>query len=499
MSFANLRKPGTLQNLKRPGFAAVVTVLILAEVVSAFELSMMYVTLPTLIREFHVDASTVAWVVTAYLLVSASAGVMGGRFGDMYGRRKVMVIVLLIACAGSVVSLIGGSLGMIILGRAIQGTAGALMGLAFGLAREHMAKERIPVGVSMIGASALIAGAGGALIAGIMIQLFSWHLIFIFSAVLAVISAVAIMAVIPRDTLIPSKDKPDYLGAVLLPIAVSAILLALSNVSKTGFGSVEFLGLMSVGIAVAAVWVWWELRIESPIVNLRMFKNRQIALVMTATMLAALGPIGGMSVPTQMVLQYPPSMGFGLGFTPAAAGIFSALTAVVGYLFSPLGGKLAFRFGARSVFIGGLTLMALVIPVILLTYGNVVAFCLAMALNGIGISLTFGALPNVLIEAIPETHTSETAGTNTMVRNIGQSAATAIGAIILASYQNPETTVVAQGGISASFVFVLVFAVLAVAVALLLKRRPVQWVPETMQERAIRRGTPATEPIMATN
>jgi len=76
MSFANLRKSGTLQHLKKPGFAAVAAVLILAEVVSAFELSMMYVTLPTLIREFHVDASTVAWVVTAYLLVSASAGVM---------------------------------------------------------------------------------------------------------------------------------------------------------------------------------------------------------------------------------------------------------------------------------------------------------------------------------------------------------------------------------------------------------------------------------------
>lgn len=497
MSFANLRRTGTLKTLQRPGFAAVVTVLILAEVVSAFELSMMYVTLPTLIKEFQVDASTVAWVVTAYLLVSASAGVMGGRFGDMYGRRKVMIIVLIIAFAGSLLSLVGGSLGMIILGRAVQGTAGALMGLAFGLAREHMAKERIPVGVSMIGASALIAGAGGALIAGIMIQVSSWHLIFIFSAILALVAAAAIVAVIPRDTVVPSKEKPDYLGAVLLPVAVSAILLALSGVSKTGFGSVEFLGLMTAGLVIAVAWVWWELRVESPIVNLRMFKNRQLALVMTATILAALGPIGGMSVPSQMIMQYPTALGFGLGFTPATAGIFSALTAVVGYLFSPLGGKLAFRFGARSVFIAGLALMAIAIPTILLTYGNVVAFCLAMALNGIGIALTYGALPNVLIEAIPETHTSETAGTNTMVRNIGQSAATAIGAIILASYQDPKTTIVAQGGISASLVIVLVFAVLAVVVALLLKRHPVQWVPETQQERTLRRGTPAEVPAMA--
>lgn len=490
-------KATTARSLKRPGFAAVVSVLILAEIVSAFELSMMYVTLPTLIKEFQVDANTVAWVVTAYLLVSASAGVMGGRFGDMYGRRKVMIVVLAIAGAGSLVSLIGGSLGMIILGRAIQGVAGAVMGLAFGMAREHLGKERIPVGVSMIGASALIAGAGGAFIAGFMIDSYSWHGIFAFAAILALLAAIAIWLVIPRDDVVATTEKPDYLGSLLLPIAVSAILLGLSSSSKAGFASVQFIGLMGVGIAVTAVWIWWELRVESPIVNLRMFKNRQIALVMTATILAAIGPIGGMAVPSQMVLQYPTAVGFGLGFTATAAGVFSCLTALLGYFFSPLGGKLAFRYGARSVFIAGLVLMALVIPIILLSFGNVVVFVIAMSLNGIGISLTYGALPNVLIEAVPVTHTSETAGTNTMVRNVGQSTATAIGAYILASHQDPTTTVVAQQGITSAFVFVLVFAVLSVAVALMMSRNPVQWVPETLAERDARRGTPGRSTVQA--
>lgn len=219
------RQATLIKQLKKPGFAAVVVVLILAEIVSAFELSMMYVTLPTLITEFQVDANTVAWVVTAYLLVSASAGVMGGRFGDLYGRRKVLVIVLAIAGVGSLISLLGGTLGMIILGRAIQGTAGAVMGLAFGLAREHLDEERVPVGVSMIGASALIAGAAGAFIAGFMIDAYSWHGIFAFAAILAAIAIVTILIVIPRDTTAPTTEKPDYIGALLLPIAVSAILL----------------------------------------------------------------------------------------------------------------------------------------------------------------------------------------------------------------------------------------------------------------------------------
>lgn len=477
--------------LRRPGFAAIVIVLILAEIVSAFELSMMYVTLPTLIKEFHVDAGTVAWVVTAYLLVSASAGVMGGRFGDMYGRRKVLVVVLIVSGAGSLVSLIGGTLGMIIVGRAIQGVAGAVMGLAFGLAREHLAQERVPVGVSMIGASALIAGAGGAFFAGFMIDAYSWHGIFAFAAVLAVVAAVAVVLVIPKDNVTATTEKPDYMGALLLPVAASAILLGLSISSKKGFGSLEFIGLMAVGVIVTILWVWWELRTESPIVNLRMFKNRQIALVMTATVLAAVGPIGGMAVPSQMVMQYPTAVPFGLGFTATAAGLFSCLTALVGYFFSPLGGIIAHRYGARTVFIAGLASMTCVIPIILMSYGNMAMFIVAMGLNSIGISLTYGALPNILIEAVPASHTSETAGTNTMVRNMGQSTATAIGAYILASHQDPTTTMVAQAGITSAFVFVLVFAVLSVLVALLLKRTPVPWVPETVKERDARRGKTA--------
>ena len=477
------------RTLKRPGFAPVIMVLVLAEIVSAFELSMMYVTLPTLIRDFQVDANTVAWVVTAYLLVSASAGVLGGRFGDLYGRRKVLIIVLVVAGIGSLVSLIGGSLGMIILGRAIQGVTGAVLGLAFGLAREHLEEKRVPVGISMVGASALIAGAGGALIAGFMIDAFSWHGIFVFAAVLSVLAAAGISMVIPRDTVVPTRERPDYLGAVLLPVAVSAILLGFSGASKTGFASTSFIALISVGAAAAAVWAWWELRVESPIVNLRMFKNRQVALVMTATVLAAVGPLGGGNVPAQMIMQAPASLGYGLGFSPTGAGVLISSTLLVGYLFSPLGGKLAFRCGARIVFIAGLALVALVIPMILLTYGSTELFFIAMVLNSTGISLAYGALPNLLIEVVPQTHTSETAGTNTMIRNVGQSAAVAIGAYILASHTDPATAAVDREGISAAFIFVFVFAALSVAAALMLRRSPAQWVPETAGERDIRRGT----------
>lgn len=462
-----------------PGFVAVVAVLVLTEIVSAFELSMMYVTLPTLMADFHVDANAVAWVVTIYLLVSASAALLGGRFGDLYGRRRVMVVVLALAAIGSLISLVGSSLEMIILGRGIQGAAGAVMGLAFGLAREHLDEKRLPVGVSMIGASALIAGAGGALIAGLMIDSFSWHGIFLFAGVLAVLAVIAVLVVIPKDK--PretTSGRLDIAGALLLPLGASGILLGLSNSAKAGWASLGGGGLLIAGLVIVAVWVWWELHSQRPIVNLKMFKNRQIALVMTATFLAAVGPIGGMSVPSQYVLQYPVEMGFGLGFSAAAAGLFSGGTALLGYFFSPLGGKLAQVFNARFVFITGLLLMLAAVATIMFTLGNMLVFLVAMSVNAVGIALTFGALPNVLIEAVPETHTSESAGTNTMVRNIGQSVATAVGAYLLARHQDPVTTAVGEQGVFEAFGFVAVFGLAALVIAFMLSRTPKVWVPQ---------------------
>ncbi|MFY9679026.1 MFS transporter [Glutamicibacter protophormiae] len=462
-----------------PGFVAVVAVLVLTEIVAAFELSMMYVTLPTLMADFQVDANAVAWVVTIYLLVSASAALLGGRFGDLYGRRRVMVVVLMLAAAGSLISLVGNSLEMIILGRGIQGAAGAVMGLAFGLAREHLEEKRLPVGVSMIGASALIAGAGGALIAGLMIDSFSWHGIFLFAGVLAVLAVIAVLVVLPKDK--PhgtSMGRMDIAGALLLPLGASGILLGLSNSAKAGWGSLAGGGLLLAGLVIVAVWVWWELHSQRPIVNLKMFKNRQIALVMTATFLAAVGPIGGMSVPSQYVLQYPVEMGFGLGFSASAAGLFSGGTALLGYFFSPLGGRLAQKFNARFVFIIGLLLMVLAVATIMFTLGNMMVFLVAMSVNAVGIALTFGALPNVLIEAVPESHTSESAGTNTMVRNIGQSVATAIGAYLLARHQDPVTTAVGERGVFEAFAFVAVFGAAALITAFLLSRTPKVWVPQ---------------------
>lgn len=461
------------------GFALILSVLILAEVVSAFELSMMYVALPTLIRDFQTDASTVAWVVTAYLLVSASCAALGGRLGDMYGRRRVMLVVLALATIGSVVSLIGGSLAMVILGRGIQGATGAVMPLAFGLARQHLRGPKVSVGLSMIGSSALIAGALGALVAGLVIDAFTWHAIFVCAAVLGVAGFLAVWAVIPRDPRVSVTERVDIVGAILLPVAVTGLLMGISVVGKAGPGSASFLVPMAVALAVGAVWVWWELRVPSPIVNVRMLANRHIALTVVVTFVAAIGPVGGSGMVQSMLAQYPasPVTQVGLGLTPGQAGAISAVAALLGFLASPIGGVLSRTLGGRFTFALGVVLLTLPAVGMLLTYGSLPLYIVLATIQALGISLFYGALPNVLFEAVPESHSSEATGTNTMIRNVGQSTAAAIVAAVLASNADPKTHLTSTQGFSGALIMLAVLGTVAFVLALFLRRSPEQWVP----------------------
>lgn len=137
----------------------IVAVLIAVEIISAFETSMMYAALPTFTQVFSTDSSAVGWTVTSFLLVAAASAAVCGRLGDMYGRERVLIVVLICAAAGSIISMAFGSLWAIIIGRAIQGVAGAILPLCIGLAREHLPAKKVPMAIALISGSAVAAGA----------------------------------------------------------------------------------------------------------------------------------------------------------------------------------------------------------------------------------------------------------------------------------------------------------------------------------------------------
>ncbi|MCS5721835.1 MFS transporter [Herbiconiux sp. CPCC 203406] len=438
---------------------------------SAFESSMVYVALPSLIGVFDVGADQIAWTVTVYLLVSASSAALGGRLGDLYGRRRVLIIVCILAGVGSIVSVVGGGLAMLILGRAIQGTAGAVFGLAFGLAREHLPSKRVPVAVSLIGGSALLAGAAGGLIAGSLLQFFGWASIFFFAALFAVVTVIVSLIVLPRDTGARKRGPLDLIGAVVMPVAISAILLAITLVQTVGAASITFIGLLAFGIAALIGWVIWELRVKHPIVNVRLFKSRSVAVPMGSAFLLALGPAGGSVIVLQIIQQYPLGTDGGLGLSPATAGGLGAIAAVLAFALSPVGGMIARRHGARSVFILAAALQTFPLLLVIFFLGNFWCTMAAVLCVTIGSALNVGAIANVLFDAVSAANSSEITGTSTTVTSIGLSAATAIAGVVLALFAAPETGLISGTGFLVSLGYMTVIGTLSVLLGFFIPKR----------------------------
>ncbi|NLU81203.1 MFS transporter [Rhodococcus sp. HNM0569] len=457
----------------RPAWV-VVTVLVFVEIISAFETSMMYAAMPTLIVEFDTDAATAGWAVTSFLLVAAASAAVCGRLGDMYGRERVLVVVLAAAAIGSLVSALGDSLGAIIAGRTIQGAAGAILPLCIGLAREHLPASRVPVAVSLVSGSAVAAGAASLLVAGALIDHASWHMIFVVTAIYAFGALALVVFVLPWR---PRPDGPgghtreriDHLGAVTLAAAVAAILLGVNKAQSWGWTDARVAALVVGGLAALGLLVVRELRIPNPIVNLRLFAQRKFAITMIATVAISAGPLGIVTMIIPLVLQTSDPDGFGLGLSPTHAGWISFLGALVGFACTPLSGRISGATGARTAMLLGSALFAVSTVMLLVGHDSLAVMSAMIVVGSIATAFAYTALPNLVVEAVPQENTSEATGTNTVVRTVGQGVGTSVATMMLAhaATSGAGTT----SGLVAVGVLVLALTVVTIALVIAIPRR----------------------------
>ena len=152
-----------------------------------------------LVKAFHTDATGIAWTLTGYLVSASVSTPLTGRLGDMFGKRRLLVISLGLFAAGSVLSALSHSLGLLIAGRVLQGTGGGIFPLAFGIIRDEFPAEKVPGSIGLISAILGVGGGVGLVLGGVMVDQVSYHAIFWIGAVMAVIAAVATELFIPES------------------------------------------------------------------------------------------------------------------------------------------------------------------------------------------------------------------------------------------------------------------------------------------------------------
>ncbi len=452
--------------------AMIVTALVLAESVSAFEAGMIFIALPRLGEIFDVPAATTGWAVTAYMLVAATTALVGGRLGDMYGRKKVLIIVMLVSTLGSVISVFGDSMAAIILGRGVQGAAGAILPLCYGLAREALPAEKVSLAVGFIGGAALLAGSGGSLIAGVLLDVADWHMIFLFAAVLAVVASVLAALALPGSTPLAELPRFDYVGALLLTPGLTALLYGLTQGPAWGWTSAGVVGLIVAGTAVLTAWTLWELGRRDPLVDLRVLANRRMALNMIALSVLALGPVGAIQLVTPMIMQSPTSLPVGLGISATATGLVAGVGAIVGFAASPIAGMVAGRWGGRTAFLLGAVLFVVANLMILVGHMSLPVMVGVFALGAVATAFAYTGYPKIVIESVPEDVTSVTTGVLSTARQAFSAVGVALVSVMLSLSTVPGTTAPTLASFNLAVAWFIGCAVVVAVLCLFIGRPP---------------------------
>ena len=271
-----------------------VTLALLAVVAVSYVLQQTLVVpaLPSLQRDLHTTNTWVTWVFTGFLLTSAICTPLLGKLGDMHGKKRMLVVSIAVFGVGTVLCALSGSIAMLIAARGLQGAGGAIFPLSFGIIRDELPRERVGVGLGLLSATFGVGGGAGLVLSGVILQHLSWPWLFWIGAMPVVVSVVLVARLIPESP-VRTPSKLDLPGAVVLSGALAALLVALSEGERWGWLSVTTLGVFALAAVLTVVWVLIELRVDSPMVDIAMMRDRAVLWTNVGAFLTGVAALPG--------------------------------------------------------------------------------------------------------------------------------------------------------------------------------------------------------------
>jgi EmrB/QacA subfamily drug resistance transporter len=451
-------------------------VLCLGDLMIVLDVTIVGVALPSIREDLGFSEEALAWVVNAYLITFGGFLLLGGRLGDLFGHRRLFLLGITLFTLASAACGLATSQEMLVGARAVQGIGGAVVSaVALSLMMTMFTEpaERAKA-MGVFGFVASGGGSIGVLLGGILTDALNWHWIFLVNVPVGIAVVVLSLMLIPAARVATAAQKLDVAGAVTVTAALVLAVYAIVNGNEVGWVTARTLGLLAVSAALLGTFLVIESRVASPLMPLRLFRLRNVAVANVVGVLWA----GAMfawfflsALYLQLVLGYGP-LEVGLAFLPG--------NIIMGILSIGLSAKLVMRFGIRPPLATGLGLAAL--GLLLLARapvdGNFVVDVLPpMILLGLGAGMAFNP---VLLAAMSDVEPTE-AGLASGVVNTSFMMGGALGLAVLASIAASRTdTLLATGesnaaaltgGYHVAFFVGALFAVAAAALGGLLLRQ----------------------------
>jgi EmrB/QacA subfamily drug resistance transporter len=406
--------------------------LVLAVLAVGLDGTILSVALPTLGRSLDASTAQLQWFVAAYTLVFAAALVPGGMLGDRYGRKKMLLVSLVVFGAASVACALAPSADAFVAARALLGLGGALMlPMVLGLLPVLFDERERARAIGAITAAVMLGYPIGPLLGGWMLTKFDWSWVFLINLPVVALALVAVAVLLPESRS-SVRQRIDLVGVALSSGGLALLIYGVINAGDRGWSDTAALVEMVGGTLALAAFVVWERRVAAPLVDLRLFRARAFTWGATLSSLASFAMFGLLfAAPLYFqVVRGADAQGSGIRLLPLIGGLL-------------VGGAVADRLAARAgvgrtaalgflVVAGGLALGAMTS----VATGDTQAIAW-IALSGLGLGLLLPTTIDAALGAVSEANSGVASGVLQALRMVGGALGAAIlGALINATYRD---------------------------------------------------------------
>jgi EmrB/QacA subfamily drug resistance transporter len=403
-------------------------VVVLGAIMSILDITVVNVAQPTFQTVFaspgqQLAYSTVAWTVTAYTLALATVIPLTGWAADRFGTKRLYVLALILFTAGSALCAAATSIGMLIGFRVLQGLGGGmLMPLGMTIMTRAAGPKRMGRLMAILGVPMLLGPIAGPILGGWLIERASWHWIFLINVPIGVVAAVYAWRALPKDDPHPTESL-DVLGVVLMSPGLALFLYGVSSIPGEGtFVSAKVLVPMLIGLALMVAFVLHTFRPEHPLLDLRLFRNRDLRAATTTMFLFGAAFFGGLLLVPTYFQQVRGASTLEAGLLVAPQGIGAMVT-------MPIAGTLSDRMPVGRIVPFGLLLItggmfALTQLTSTTPYSQII---IVLFIMGLGMGLTM--MP-IMTSALRTLRASEVARGSTLL-NIVQQIASSVGVAVM--------------------------------------------------------------------
>ncbi len=392
--------------------------------------------------QLDASLSAVSWVLTANLLAAAVLTPLLGRLGDVYGKRPVMIGILVAVLIGTLIALFTSSLPVLILARVLQGASYGLFPLSMAVLREEIPAEKLTMAMSVVSATLGGGGVIGLLATGLLTRGGAdYHRPFWLGLVISAVSLALLMIALPKRAPITRGETVDWLGAAILGLGLVLLLLPISQGNAWGWGSARTIGSFIGSAVVLTGWILVERRIKQPLARPSLLAKRAVIMPNLAGLFIGFGLFTSFLAITGFAQSPKEITGYGFSASVlSASSLYLLPGGVIGILLAPFIGQFVHRAGGYRALLIGSVLGLIGFAGMVVFHTEAWEFIIFATLTQVTVAIGFAALPALLVQAVEPADTGVANSVNSIARSVGSAVASALVVTLLSSNLDAVTT-----------------------------------------------------------